>query len=104
MSVTITGEPNSCQRAYNRIRDIVEGEVDEAVAEFSLHPSKHSLVIGSKGKNIRKLSADHSVRIFVPDAKVLFLTSQSLYSNLCLLLLVSFFYFYHCDTLHPLPG
>ncbi len=44
-------------------------EIDDVVLECPIPANKYALIIGSKGATIKRLSADHNVRIYVPDFK-----------------------------------
>lgn len=67
--LVITGTPGSVMLAYCLVAKIIEEE-DDVVAEFycpflALRSPKR---FGQFGTFTRKLSADHSVRVFVPDS------------------------------------
>lgn len=44
-------------------------EVDDVVCDFMVERTMHSTIIGPKGNNIRRLSADTGVRIHIPKVK-----------------------------------
>jgi len=70
--IAIHGMPPKVLQAYNKVSEIVGGEVDDCVVMFQYFKAKHgfmSSVSGSKGFEIlKKISAESECRIFVPDA------------------------------------
>lgn len=50
MSVAIHGTASAVLAAYNAVSDLVHGEVDDVVAEFTIHRSKHSFLIGGDSR------------------------------------------------------
>lgn len=65
--LAITGAPGSVLQAYLLVAKIVE-EQDDVVAEFHCpFLSLRSRAYGPHGAFTRKLSADHAVRVFIPD-------------------------------------
>jgi hypothetical protein len=74
--VVITGAPGSVMLAYCLVTKITEEE-DDVVAEFhnpftsirSSHPTPSRRLYGQYGSFVKKLSADHDVRVFVPDTR-----------------------------------
>lgn len=66
--VVIKGDPAGTFKAAKLVLEALEDpqDMDGVVLDVPLHRSKHSAVIGKKGINIMKLSADHNVRIMVP--------------------------------------
>lgn len=72
----LSGAPANVLKAFMSIRSLVGDEVDEVVAEFYVHRAHHQLLQwgprrgGSANPTPwvqRKLSADHGVRVHVPD-------------------------------------
>ena len=66
--VVIKGDPLGTIKAAKFVLEALEDpqDMDGIVLDVPLHRSKHSAIIGKKGINIMKLSADHNVRIMVP--------------------------------------
>ena len=65
--LAITGAPGSVFQAYILVAKIVE-EQDDVVAEFHCpFLVLRSRAYGQHGVFTKKLSADHSVRVFIPD-------------------------------------
>lgn len=66
--VIIKGDPVSTIKAGKLVLEALEDpqDMDGVVLDVPIHRSKHSAIIGKKGVNIMKLSADHNVRIMVP--------------------------------------
>jgi hypothetical protein len=67
--VSITGRPSSVRQAYLLIATIAEEE-DDVVAEFrcpflALRAARY----GQRGPFVRRLSAEHNVRVFVPEVR-----------------------------------
>ena len=40
-----------------------------AIAEFPLHIRRHAIVVGPRGSTLKRISAENTVRIFVPDTR-----------------------------------
>jgi hypothetical protein len=68
IAIAIIGEWSCIVNAYNALHDIVEGEVDEVVLEFTINYRRKFFLYG-KGIQpaIRLISARTNVRIFFPD-------------------------------------
>lgn len=68
VAVVIIGESPNVLKAYKAVSDIVIGEVDGVVAEFTINRRKHSFLLGNRGiPVIKKTSAETNVRIYIPD-------------------------------------
>eukprot|EP01031_Cornospumella_fuschlensis_P037892 gene37892-46030_t len=67
-AVVIIGDWKPISAAYRAISDLVHGEVDDVVLEFTINYKKPFFLYGKqKDEQLRRLSARASVRIFMPD-------------------------------------
>jgi len=64
--ITVKGSGLGAFAAYQMLKALVE-ELDECVMDFPFPRSRLSAIIGTGGGTIRRLSADHAVRILVPN-------------------------------------
>lgn len=74
---TLTGSAVNVLKAFEMLRALVGDEIDDVVAKFSVPRAKHSLLHCIQDSSnpqyhynnmiVKKLSADHNVRVHVPD-------------------------------------
>ncbi|KAM3574848.1 hypothetical protein VYU27_003172 [Nannochloropsis oceanica] len=66
--VSVRGKPSGCFTAARMIAGLVE-ELDDCIAQFPLFKSRLVQVIGKSSANLRRISADTNVRIYIPGWK-----------------------------------
>jgi hypothetical protein len=74
---TLSGTAANVLKAFDMLRSLIGDEIDDVVAEFWLHRAKHHVLHSIydasnpqahyNGIVIKKISADHNVRLYVPD-------------------------------------
>jgi predicted RNA-binding protein YlqC (UPF0109 family) len=64
--VVIRADPCAALTAIARVQDVVPN-FDQVVMDIPLQRSRHATVVGKRGLTLASLSADHKVRIMVPN-------------------------------------
>jgi hypothetical protein len=66
--VIVKGDPSSTYHAYQLLSNAVDGEVDDGVMDFYIHPRRLAAFVGRGGSTLKRVGADTGVRIYVPTA------------------------------------